>query len=108
MYPHPMLGEPANRRVNVHRVATQPIKLGDHKDVALFQLLEQEFEPLPFAGGPDPDAVSSNTRLGSTTKPAALISLSWFSGVCSAVLTRQYANILGTFDQPVSNRLIRT
>ena len=40
-----------------------------------------------------PDIVSVMIRCFSTWKPAALISVSWFSVVCPVVETRTYANV---------------
>ena len=64
----------------------------DHQDVSSLQLVEQLAESGAPEAGIDPETVSAITRGLVTVNPAAAISATWLSVVCSAVETRQYAN----------------
>ena len=89
------LGEACHRGSDIHGVAPEAVELGDDQDISG---LEPVGEPFANSGrwlmATLPEMVSVTMRCGSTRKPEAVISCTWFSVVCSGVETLRYAKVL--------------
>ena len=76
---------PAPEALTAEHIAADPA-LTPHVQASPALTPEANFHPVSAAT--EPETVSAVIRLGSTSKPAAAISCSWLSVVCSLVLTR--------------------